>query len=355
MKNKEIKFEIQVLKENEFSNGEFPTNLPALENSLLNLQLGDLMIVSDVERKKDETRHLNESRFLLVDEVNGKKLYRELTKSPNGLLCIPLVVTRNLAIKSGYSFIQRYKNMFKAIFYLYVNSFKGIELDRNIDKELLPKTADLSLLSDKSDFKLIFFIENPKNKNDTKFDGEYLVWLNQDESENCFSLNDEFSNLKLDNSISLEDQDPVQDLENIAERDMEMEDYNKKLKNIYENDFLAYLKTLNKGDSLCATSLPTKPYCKDTFEDDMMNSTSLVFYFDSIDIDQNGNINAVVAYSFDKSIRYYFTPFLCDSYGPFYKITLLTCMYNVGRSNNEITQHFFLDLPVHLYNILDSD
>lgn len=142
--------------------------------------------------------------------------------------------------------------------------------------------------------------------------------------------------------------------DSIADRDLEMEEYAKQFKAIYENQFKDYLRQLKKNDSLSVTSLPTSEYCKETFEMDMMNSTTLSFQFDSLELDDNGHISSVIMTSYDRMHTYYFDPVVCDKYGPFFTTTLYTCMYNVGRSNS-VDQQFFLDLPLELYDLLEQD
>lgn len=88
---------------------------------------------------------------------------------------------------------------------------------------------------------------------------------------------------------------------------------------------------------------------------DSMNSTSLIFYFDHLESDESGNINAIVATSFDKSQSCHFQPFICKDYGPYYRTTLYTSYYNIGRGKNPEAEHFFLDLPIDLYNLIDMD
>lgn len=139
----------------------------------------------------------------------------------------------------------------------------------------------------------------------------------------------------------------------MQERDLEMEDFAKQFKSVYENQFRDYLKNLNKNEPLSATSLPTKKYNKDTYEVDSMNSTTLVFYFDGLELDENGNINGVLATAFDKTEECHFTPYLCKEYGPYFKTNLLCCLYNVGRGKDSEAANFFLDLPIDLYNLID--
>ncbi len=73
---------------------------------------------------------------------------------------------------------------------------------------------------------------------------------------------------------------PVKDLnfESIPNRDLEMEEYAKCFRSIYENQFNEYLKTLKKNDPISVTSLPTKEYCKETYEIDSMNATTAPSY-----------------------------------------------------------------------------
>lgn len=141
----------------------------------------------------------------------------------------------------------------------------------------------------------------------------------------------------------------------VDERDEEIEEFAKKFRQIYEREFREHLRSLKKGDMINATSLPTKKYNKDTFDDDSAESTTLVFYFESLDADENNNINCVSAKSFDKSELCHFQPHLCKDYGPYFRTTLYCCMYNQGRKKSSTAEYFFLDLPVKLYNLIDDD
>jgi len=112
------------------------------------------------------------------------------------------------------------------------------------------------------------------------------------------------------------------------DRDEDVEDFSKRFKHVYESQFREYLKQLKKGENLNATSFPTKKYNKLTYEEDSANSTTLVFFFEALDCDENGNINAVIAKSFDKAEICYFVPHLCKQYGPYYQ-TKLYC--SIGK------------------------
>jgi hypothetical protein len=167
------------------------------------------------------------------------------------------------------------------------------------------------------------------------------------------SLTSNLENTKLSESVSIESTD----LKNVQliDRDIELEEFAQKFKEIYDNDYRNYLKNLDKNEILYATALPTKKYCKETYDQDSMNSTTLMFYFERLDLDENENINTVVVRTFDRSELCYFTPTVYNEYGLYYKTMLFTCFYNTGRINNSSSQNFFLDLPVYLYNKIDSD
>ena len=140
------------------------------------------------------------------------------------------------------------------------------------------------------------------------------------------------------------------------QKDPEMEEFAKNFKKIYETEFHQHLKGLEKNDLLMATSLPTKPYCKDTYEMDAMNATTLNFYFESLECDEEGNINSIVTSTFDRSQKCHFHPHLYKRYGPYQNTTLFTTLYNVGRKGAAEGQaeEFFIDLPVELYNLIDE-
>lgn len=137
------------------------------------------------------------------------------------------------------------------------------------------------------------------------------------------------------------------------QRDLDVEDFAQQFKKIYENNFVCYLKKLKPGTALNATSLPTKKYNKDTYEDDSGDSTTLVFYFENLELDEKGNINIIKASSFDKTEKCFFTPFLCKDYGPYFKSNLFCSYYNIGRSKDKEAMNFFLDLPIDLYNLIE--
>jgi len=138
------------------------------------------------------------------------------------------------------------------------------------------------------------------------------------------------------------------------DRDQEMEEFAAKFKHIYETKFRDYLRELkDQSISLSATGLPASKYNKETFEEDSNNSTTLMFHFDKIEMDKDLNINVVHMLSADRTEKCQFTPFKCKNYGPYYDTTLFTSLYLVGRLKMT-TEHFFLDLPVDLYNLIEE-
>ena len=170
----------------------------------------------------------------------------------------------------------------------------------------------------------------------------------------CMEMEDKLNTTN--ESLNQSDIAPVKelDIESILNRDLEMEEYAKCFRSVYENQFRQYLKTLQKNDLISVTSMPTKAYCKETYEIDSMNTTTLSFNFDSLELDDSSNVVAVVASSFDRVHTYFFDSFLCDTYGPFFGTKLYISMYNVGRSSSQ-EQMFFLDLPLSLYNLIEMD
>jgi hypothetical protein len=154
-------------------------------------------------------------------------------------------------------------------------------------------------------------------------------------------------------SINNENESADDGFDEIEDRDPEIEEYAKNFRNIYSNELVEYLKTLVRNDSLSVTSIPTKKYCKETFDEDLMNSTTLNFNFEGLECDPDGKIKSVIATSFDRSTKYDFSPFLCSDYGPYFRTTLYACYYNVGRKSSK-EEMFFIDLPLHLYNLLEA-
>lgn len=139
---------------------------------------------------------------------------------------------------------------------------------------------------------------------------------------------------------------------NPEDRDEEMEDFARQFKSIYETKFVEHLKGLKRQEPLNATSLPEKKYNKHTYEEDSANSTTILFYFEKLETDEKGNVNAVVAKSFDKTEVCHFQPHLINDYGPYYNTNLFCCLYNTGRSSDK-AREFFLDLPIDLYNLIE--
>lgn len=164
------------------------------------------------------------------------------------------------------------------------------------------------------------------------------------------NLND----LSIDNNHE-EDADEIDDgFDEIEDRDPEIEEYCENFREIYKNQFTEHLKTLVINQSISVTSLPTKKYNKETFDEDLMNSTTLNFNFEGLECEEDGSIKTVIATSFDKVTKYDFNPYLCNDYGPYYKTTLYACYYNVGRKASK-EELFFIDLPSHLYTLLESE
>ena len=142
-----------------------------------------------------------------------------------------------------------------------------------------------------------------------------------------------------------------------ADRDPEIEEFAKRFKAVYEHEFVEYLQSekVHKNDTICATSLPTGKYCKETFEQESMNSLTLNFHFDKVDVDENGNIQAIVAETFDRSETCHFQPTLCKNYGPYHKTLLFTCVCTISRKSIQGPVVLFLDLPLELYNLIELD
>lgn len=185
------------------------------------------------------------------------------------------------------------------------------------------------------------------------------------EDEDDFELDDENNNNPKDSKGTIELSDSLIERPespstttttipmNPEDRDEEMEDFARQFKTIYETKFVEYLKSLKQNDTLNGTSLPDKKYNKDTYEDDSANSTTIVFYFDKLETDESGNINAVVTKSFDKSDVCHFQPHLFKNYGPYFNTQLFCCFYNTGRTKDTTSHEFFLDLPIELYNLIE--
>ena len=375
-----INFELLILnkskltKENEIKN--------TVNKKIEKLKCGDIVIMSSMEKTaQNEKQFYEEAVFNLVldasdvnqNEVQDKYLC-ELTKTPNGLDCIPKEISKLLFRQTGdTNFAKAYLELYKKQFSLYKNTFKGIELDIEEHLKCLPN-AELNaeeLIQNKA--KLYYLFSNPIDNSNKE--ANFFIWINLSNSTKQFYYLSEVNDLDLNNDHDEEEDDEFSEQklldstaelrehllemnieeESIEERDPEIEEFSEKFRNVYENQFKNFLKSMSKSETIYATSLPTKKYCKDTFDDDSMNSTTLLFYFDGLELDENGNINAVMAHTFDKTETCYFSPYFCKKYGPYYRTTLFCCLYNVGRKEDSMPENFFLDLPVDLYNQIDMD
>ena len=355
-----------------------------VDKKIANLKCGDVVIMSSMEKTPhNEKNFYADAVFNLVlnaSDVNQNdtqdKYLCELVKSANGLDCIPVEISKLLYEKSqSLDFVKSYSELYTEKFSVYAKTFKGIELDIKDHAKHLPN-AELNvelLIQNKA--KLYYFFMDPADK--TKKEANFYVWINVGKiSKKQYYLLSEIEDMDevlddeddddeeedseqamLDQTAEIREQLIEMTIEepSTAERDPEIEEFSEKFRQIYENQFRSYLKTLARNETIYATSMPAKKYCKETYDDDAMNSTTLLFYFDGLELDEHGNINAVKATTFDKTETCHFHPYLCRQYGPYYKTMLLCCLYNVGRKSDSMAENFFLDLPVDLYNQIDMD
>ena len=344
MKQNEIQVEYMVI-----GSETIASSIEKLNQQLEHLNVGDIVLLSSVERSANEQKYFDEAKFFMVClDPKGEKNLIDLDKTPSGFYSIPLKISRHLEIHFNGDYVQDYMKKYQKLFEMFAYTFTAIELDST--SRLVPDNTQFkSQLADSNnnELRVFYFFKNPSIDQSTEFDGDYFVWLDKsDEESTMFSHTcDRFEQLKINRNLDKVDE---------QDRDLEMEEYAAKFKSIYENQFREYLRKHEAQEPISVTSLPMKKYNKDTFDEDMMNSTTLTFYFEALECDEEGNINAVVASSFDRSQNYYFMPFLCENYGPFYMTTLYASLYNVGRKDSQENM-FFLDLPVALYNLLDSD
>ena len=298
-------------------------------------------------------------------EEKGSKYVCALTKVPNSdLLCVPVEISKSLfEHRQNLDFLKQYLDIYKTEFKTFKNAFKGVELDFKMHSKCLP--LPVNEIEEGKEAKLFYFFINPLDT--TKQNADFYLWIKSESTEKEFFTLDELDELNGEDSDVESDQkqnDNIEELrkritdlsfDNDFEQDIELEEFSQKFKNVYENKFRSFLKTLSKNETLYATTLSTKKYCKETYDEDSMNSTTLVFYFEKLDVDENGNINAVIVKTFDKTETCHFHPFLCNHYGPYYKTTLFCTLYNVGRTTDSLAQSFFLDLPVDLYNEIEAE
>ncbi|CAF0991320.1 unnamed protein product [Brachionus calyciflorus] len=364
MSSQTLKFEILSIDKNDLETKSLNQVQKLVEKRLNNLNTGDLVIMSSYDRIKHKTEHLSEAKFHLVYSVNSEKCLADLKSIPDIYnLAIPLEITKNLAESNPkINIIKSYTQLYNLGLKEYKNCFNSIELDFKTHLEYLPDDLNLDpvILNHGS---LFYFFTPPADLNNNtafiKIDENFYAFLNKNRLESYLETMEieteiEIGEDGLNESINL-DSSQVLDESCIPEkeRDHEVEDFAKQFKKIYENDFRIYLKNLKPNEPLNATSLPQKKYNKETYDEDSGESVTLVFYFEKLDLDENGNINLVETSSFDKTEKCFFSPFLCKDYGPYFKTNLLCSFYNVGRSKNQEAQNFFLDLPIDLYNLIE--
>jgi hypothetical protein len=140
----------------------------------------------------------------------------------------------------------------------------------------------------------------------------------------------------------------------LYERDIEVIEFSKKFKDIYENKFEAYLKELKEDTPLYATIVPINP--KNEPEQNNNSEATVLFHFKNIEYSEldKGLAEFVVVKSFDHSEEYKFFKKICTQYGPYQSTCLWCVMYNIGRSTDTENMEYFLDLPSYFYKLLDE-
>jgi hypothetical protein len=352
------------------------------------LRVGDVLLIG----KENELRRRSMKLFA------GSKQLVELTRAPKRMLAVPLSVTKQLSqLSNDFDLVSAYVELYRSNrFEQLDNSYNAIELDFRHHSSLLAsrhsqhseqqkqQQQQLNKLDEQDNTRFYYLIKEPtSNANTNDFCGGYYVWLERAKAYLPIKENTKIEHLVvLINQTSIsekqkidqeEDEDKEEDKEEEEKeeeeeddelkllpdelRDFEMEEYAARFKQVYENDFHEYLKNLKKGEPLNGTALPTAKYNKETFEADSMNSLTLTFYFDSVELDEAGRLSSVLADSFDRAERCHFQVYNCKKYGPYYDTTLFACLCSVGRANSKADQatRFFLDLPVHLYYKLDEN
>jgi hypothetical protein len=352
---------------------------------------GDILLLSSSNLEENMIQHYNETKFYLICErlINGNnaKCLCELIKISNSELCIPLEISKKLYVQNK-KFIGNYLKLFQTHFKNYKLVFKAIELDFKIHLSLLPEEICLNNENEKF-YQLVklyyFFDKKESSENSCNFYFEILGSKNTCDQATMHMLTSNFQLIKFSDYLNQNDQSSSKNefeipflstsLESIhlgegnpeieekdrdpeieeKDRDPEIEEFAQKFKEIYDKDFKNYLKKLDRNEIIYATTLPNKKYCKETYEVDSLNSTTLMFYFERLDLDENQNINTVIVRTFDHSELCHFIPTLFNEYGLYYKTFLFTCLYNIGRKTHSLAENFFLDLPIHLYNKIESD
>lgn len=358
--NLTLKFDIVIIENFHQKTTNEITNL--IEKRLSNLNTGDIVIISNFNRIEQKNEHINDSVFYLVKKVKAEIQLVNLKKTTDGTLAVPNEVTRAISVsRPALHIIDNYSKIYNIGLNEYKNCFRSIELDYKAHFEQLPNEIQLNNKLNTHSAIFYFFefpLDTNNNINYIKLKENFYTTIEGND------LNESMKELELEeNLVEIDDNEEgkcekcdemIEDLE-IAEdeRDLEVEDFARQFKNIYENNFINFLKNLQPNTALNATSLPTKKYNKNTYEDDSNESTTLVFYLDNLELDEKGNINIVVATSFDRTEKCYFTPFLCKDYGPYYRTNLLCSYYNIGRSKDKEAINFFLDLTIDLYNLIE--
>jgi hypothetical protein len=377
-----IKYEVILLSKSEtIDSNETKTKIDEIINDK-ELKTGDFLIINDHSYFIIEQ---NDNNYKLIKSVEMPIIDNNNNNNNNKWLTIPEEVSKRLLLSkvSLLNYIKNYQIVYKNICEKYKNCCGAIELNtqqystflknhlKQNDMDHIDQLRLFYVFKSNSGYfistKMEFLLNNQFNFSYRSQIAANLFDLSQlyceednGESEDVNSMDMETlaldSNIINDESmVIMDDNDTLDPLPSDDQRDFEMEAFSEQFKKIYENEFKTYLKGLTKGQTIYATSLPKKPFNKETFEQDENDSTTLVFYFDSLEIDDDGHINCVDMLSFDKSEKCRFYPFLYKRYGQYYNITLFTTLYNVGRETTASrAEEFFLDLPVDLYNMIDD-
>lgn len=184
IKPDEIQFETLVLDRETFVPNQ--ENFSDLNTKMEHLNSGDIVIMTNVEQNlQNRQRHLNEAKFYFVcnpdDTVTENEKYLcEMSKAPNGWPVIPLNISKKLEGSFKGDFIQDYMKKYLKIFREYTNCFKGVAIE--LDSPLLPEDflAKNNLTNNNNnDLSVFYFFQNPTNRSDTEFDGDFFVWINK--------------------------------------------------------------------------------------------------------------------------------------------------------------------------------
>lgn len=303
--------------------------------------------------KSNENEKNSQIKYVCVDNVTNKRKLIDSVSTPiNNIPCIPLEITSKYTTEA-LLITGNYEKLFKKLLRSFTKCFKALELDSQIHESILNDyTGNRRIHETRKCYYFFVDPDEPDNTDNFEQNFKFGAFIWHDNPNNLDVYEDKrFIQLTQDLENLLIEQQPL------YEHDNEVVEFAAKFKKVYEHLFENYLKNIKPNTAIYATLVPKNPKEEDQWATKNANTTSLLFYFDSLQYNEENNkiIDFVNAKTFDLSEMYKFHRKICTKYGPYQNTYLWCTHYNTGRSTDTGENEYYLDLPAQLYRLLDTD